>query len=184
MGNEFNFNDPNNIYELKLPNGMTRKIDAEEIKNLSLNPQWHLPDLQGRKTIISNYILTFWGRILGPTTFVLYLQLVKMAFGDKDHAWPSNSYLADLTGMDRRTVQRKMLELIDHGLVAVIHVKDARTFESKNNIYMMPTVIPLISKKQYEELPKRLQQEHDEYMEYIKSKKIMFVPNYKESQEE
>lgn len=178
MTKEYDFDNPYNIYELELSNGMTRTIELEELKELNLNPENHLPDLQGRKTIVSNYVLDFWMRFLKPTAFCIYLQLVKMAYGEKDHAWPSNSALAELTGTSVRTVQNKMDELIDHNLVTVIHVKDARTLEKKNNVYLMPTVIPLISVKQFEELPKRLQKKHDEYMDYIKKQKIMFVPDY------
>jgi biotin operon repressor len=178
---KLNIFDPNIIYSVQLPNGKSRPLSHDELMNLTLNSPNSIPELHGKKTWISNYVGTFWMPFMKPGPFAVYFQLVKMAYGDKDHAFPSVPYLAMLLGVSERTVQSYIDHLVDLGFVIVLERRDAQTNKQLSNLYLLSNTIPFISKAQYEKLPKRLQQEHDRFMEYIKFKKIMHeehIPDY------
>lgn len=173
--------NPNYVYRIQLPHGGNRAISHEELEEISLNPVHCLPELNGKKTWVSNYVGTFWSHIMKPNCFAVYFQLMKLAYGDKDYAFPSISYLGLLTNMSDRTVQRCLRTLIELNFVVVIQVREARTLENKPNLYLLSNTIPFISTKQYESLPLRLQKEHDEFMKYIKKRKLLKednMPNY------
>lgn len=167
---KFNIDDPRFVFEVQLPNGSKRKIDREELYTLSLNPTNSVPGLKGEYTGIGNYVGTFWTHFMGPTAFAIYFQLEKMAFGDKDHSFPSVKYLAMLTGCSERTIQRNIKKLVELNFVVVVEVKDAITNDQMNNLYLLSTTTPFLSKEQYEQLPDRLKAEHDKYMDKIKFK--------------
>jgi hypothetical protein len=179
---KFNIFDKNFVYEVQLPTGGTRKIDRDELDRLTLNPANSIPDMNGNKTWINNYVGTFWSHFMGPVPFAIYFQILKMAYGDKDYAFPTVPYIAMLIGASHRTVQRHMKKLIELNFVVVVQVKDGRTNESQVNLYMLSSTTPFISKSQYDQLPKRLKEEHDSFIEKIKKRKLMlddYIPKYK-----
>jgi hypothetical protein len=169
----------NKVYHLRLPNGDKRKIGLEELKKMSVNPKHVIPELSGNKTWVSNYVGTFWMPFMKPQAFALYFQLVKLAFGEKNYAFPSVPYLSMLTGMSVRSVHKYLMELYDLGFLTIIESQDAYSGKQDSNIYLMSELTPFISTEHYKQLPKRLQEEHDEYLERIKSKKVLIeTPEY------
>lgn len=169
----FNLFDPKWIYELQMPTGGTRKITREELEKLSLNSPTDINEGTGNVTLISNYIGTFWTPFMKPGPFAVYFQLTKMAYGDKDHSYPSVPYLAMLTGTSEKSVQRYMKVLIDLNLVIVVELTDARTNEQHSNVYLVPTTVPRLPKPLLEKLPKRLQKEHEKYLEKLQTKRLI-----------
>lgn len=182
MENEkLNIFDKRFVYAVQLPTGSTRAIDREELENLTLNPSNPIPELNGGKTWVSNYVGTFWSHFMGPIPFCIYFQILKMAYGDKDYAFPTIDYLAKVIGTSESSIHRHMKKLIDLNFVIVVEVRDGRTNESMPNLYMISNTIPFLPKPYYEKLPKRLQKEHDAFMERIKKRNIMQaerLPNY------
>jgi hypothetical protein len=75
--------------------------------------------------------------------------------------------------MSRRSVQKYLLELADLKFVIIIESQNAKTNEFDSNIYMLSNTIPFISKEHYDNLPERLQKQHDKFVEMIKKRKIM-----------
>lgn len=169
---KFDIDDPRFVFEVQLPTGGTRKIDREELRQLALNPTNSVPLLKGDYTGIGHYVGTFWSHFMGPVPFAIYFQLEKMAYGDKDHSFPSVPYLAMLCGCSPRTIQRNMQTLVELGFVVVLEVYDALTNDQMNNVYLLSNTVPFISKAQYNKLPDRLKAEHDKYMDKIKFKSI------------
>lgn len=165
---KFDIDDPRFVYEVQLPAGGTRKIERSELYKLMRNPENPVPQVKGEYTSISNYVGTFWTHFMGTTAFAIYFQLEKMAFGSKDHSFPSVDYLAMLCGCSARTVQRNMNVLVELGFVVVLEVYDAYTKDQMNNVYLLASTVPFLSKEQYKKLPKRLQNEHDKFIEKIK----------------
>jgi hypothetical protein len=169
------------VYEVQMPTGGTRKIDRDELERLSLNAPNPIPELNGGKTWISNYVGTYWSHFMGPVPFAIYFQILKMAYGEKDYAFPTVPYLAMLIGVSPSSVQRHMKKLIDLNFVIVVEVKNSWNNEHLPNLYMLSNTIPFISTAQYKALPARLQKEHDKFMDKIKKRKLMSeenMPNY------
>lgn len=160
-------------YEIMYPTGKTKKLEnREEIEKYLLNPENPIPEVVGQKTWVSNYVLTFWMPIMGVGAFTTYLQLTKMAYGEKEYAYPTGNYLAMLMGISKRTVQKYMRELQDLNFVVVIHVTDKKRRTNIQNIYLLSRTIPYLSDKQLELLPSRLQEEHSKFIEETKKRKL------------
>jgi DNA-binding transcriptional regulator YhcF (GntR family) len=160
-------------YEVLLLRGETKKLKSRmEINEYLLNPSNPIPEMSGQKTWVSNYVLTFWMPLMGVGAFTVYLQLSKMAYGEKDYSFPTASYLAMMMGVSKRSVQRYMRELQDLNFVVVIHVKDKKKGTNVQNLYLLSRTIPFLTDKQVELLPKRLQDEHKAFIEDTKERKI------------
>lgn len=170
---KLNMFDERLVYAVQLPAGGTRSISREELERLSLNMPNPIPEMNGYKTWVSNYVGTFWSHLMGPVAFSIYFQLSKMAYGDKDHAYPSVPYLSELIGVSVPTIQKHMKTLIDLNFVIVLEVKDGRTNEHLPNLYMLSNTVPFISIVQYKQLPARLKKEHDIFMDKLKYRNVL-----------
>lgn len=154
-------------YYLKLPNDKVQKLDLEELEKMRLNPTHVIPEIRGHKTVVSNYVLKFWAHRMKPQGFALYMHLLSMAFGEKDYAFPSVSYLSELTGISVRSVHKYLLELYELGFIIIVQSQDVYTNKFDPNIYMLTETVPFIPKEYYEELSPRLKKEHDQFVERI-----------------
>lgn len=163
---EYRF-DPNYLYYLQLPNNQRKRLDLEDLYRLMRNQKNSLPDVIGQKTWVSNYILTFWMPIMKPGPFAVYMQIAKMAYGDKTYAFPSVPYLSMLLGVGERTVREYINRLVELGFLVVVERFDANTNSQLTNLYFLSSTIPILPKTYYEQLPPRLQQEHDRFMNMI-----------------
>lgn len=171
---QYNVFDEHMVYEVVLQNGRTKRLeDKEELNKYTYNPENPIPEVIGQKTWISNYVLTFWMPIMGVGAFTTYLQLSKMAYGDKTYSYPSVPYLAMMMDIDVKTVRKYMQKLQDINFVVVVNVKDSRTGQQKTNLYMLANTIPFLSQLELDKLPKRLQDEHEQFVEKSK-KRITF----------
>lgn len=163
----------NYFYDLQLADGGTLRLSSkEEINKYTLNPENPIPEMAGNITWVSNYVLTYWLPLMKPDAFVVYLQLLKLAFGTKEYAYPTVGYLAETTGLSRRTVQRVIKILIDLNFVVVIHVKDTRTNSNAPNLYLLSRTVPFLTERQLAELPERLQESHKKFIEKTKYRSI------------
>ena len=173
-GEKFNIFNEEFFYHVQLKNGAKIKLsNLEEINKYGINPQNPLPELQGNKTWISNYVLSFWMPILKPNPFVVYLQLLKLAFGEKEYAYPTIGYLVDATGLSESTVKRALKTLQDEDFVVVIHVTDTRRGTNTPNLFLLSRTVPYLTDRQLASLPKRLQNEHAKFLDKVKYKKII-----------
>lgn len=165
--------DENMIFEVVLQNGKTKRLeDRMELDKYTYNPPNAIPEVNGEKTWISNYVLTFWMPIMGVGAFTTYLQLSKMAYGAKIHSYPTVGYLAMMMGITENTVRKYMKKLQDINFVVVVYVKDSRNGQQKQNIYMLANTIPFLSQMELDKLPKRLQDDHEKFVEKTKKRSI------------
>jgi hypothetical protein len=160
-------------FEVLLLSGATKKLkNREEINDYIINPSNPIPEMIGQKTWVSNYVLTFWMPLMGVGAFTLYLQLSKMAYGEKDHSFPTTTYLALMMGVSKRSVQNYMRDLQDLNFVVVIHVKDKKRGTNIQNLYLLSRTIPFLTDKQVELLPERLREEHAKFITETRERKI------------
>ena len=68
---------------------------------------------------------------------VLYLRLKSMAYGKKTFSYPSVQTLADHFGVNRRTIQRWMSELINRGVITRIEWFSEKTKMQTSNRYLI-----------------------------------------------
>lgn len=164
----------NKRYEVVLQNGRLKQVEeSSELLKYFYNPSNPIPEMAGHKTFLSNYVITFWMPLMGVGAFTTYLQITKMSYGEKNNAYPSQPYLAMMMGIDPKTVRKYLKILQDLNFVVVVHVFDKKTGTQKNNLYMLSNTIPFLTDKELEKLPKRLQEEHKDFVERTKFRTIL-----------
>lgn len=176
-------NDYNNVfgdygigkrYEVVLQNGKTKQVkDSQELMKYAYNPSNPVPEMIGNYTHLSNYVATFWMPLMGVGGFSAYVQITKMAYGNKNNSYPSQGYLAMMMGTDVKTVRKYLKILQELNFVVVVHVFDEKTGTQKNNLYMLANTIPFLTDTELEKLPSRLQEEHKAFVEGIKRRTIL-----------
>ena len=80
---------------------------------------------------------------LSNDAIVLYLRLKSMAYGKKTFSYPSVQTLADHFGVNRRTIQRWMKELIDRGVITRIEWFNEKTKMQTSNRYVIRDISKL-----------------------------------------
>lgn len=144
-----------------------RKIPFAEIKSLRLDdygtpiPQ---PDTEDF-TIVQNYLLDFWGAIIGDAVNV-YIHFKRYAYGKKDFCFPDIELIALKMNKSVNTIKKYIDILEEYHFVAKFNRYDA----TDNNRAVSPFFkirrqIPLITADMYNELDPKLKKLHDEFME-------------------
>jgi len=75
-------------------------------------------DRRGGFLWVSNAVFDFFAKRLQSTTFMLYLALCRMANNSSQQCFPSQELLAEMIGIDERTVRRSMDELLSAKLIS------------------------------------------------------------------
>lgn len=144
-----------------------RKIDFEEIKAINLDKIGSpVPFLDTEDfTIVSNYLIDFWGAIIGSEAVQLYLHLKRYAYGKRDYCFPDIELIALKMGKSRNTIKKYLDILEEHGFIVMFLRRDI----TDNNrdvspLFKIRRYVPLITKEMYDSLHPKLKKLHDEFM--------------------
>lgn len=170
-----------NFYDdtiIQIPEDDLTRISLEEVGTSAVLPATH-----GGFTQLSNYLLRFWTPIIGHQAMQVLIHLIMHTYG-KEHTWPSIDLLKAETGLSDSTIRRSIEQLEQYYMVWRITVKDEdRT--NKPNRYVVRQTIPLLGQSEYDRLPERLKDDHDEYIVSLKHSRHFILhyelPEYKRS---
>ncbi|MEX3625208.1 DnaA N-terminal domain-containing protein [Viridibacillus arvi] len=148
------------------------KVPFEEVKKLRLDSEMYgsvVPALDTEDfTIVSNYLVDFWGAIMGDSAISAYLHLKRHAYGKKDYCYIDIDLIALKMSRSRNTVKGYLDTLEQHGFIAVFLRKDV---EDNNRdvspLFKIRRYVPLITEEMYESLHPKLQKLHDEFMDEL-----------------
>ncbi|ALA07134.1 putative replicon initiation protein [Brevibacillus phage SecTim467] len=153
------------------------ELAPDAFNNLSLEDGTRMPEIQGNKVIVTNYFNMFWGRIMGARNFRVFMVLTQFAYGNKEYSYPSLQTLADICDMSVNTVKAAIKDLEELGFVLQVQVINEDKEENENNIYFIRKTTPFLSVEQYQSLPKRLQEKHQEYLADIEKSERITLSN-------
>ena len=143
------------------------KVSFDEVKELSLDRVGSLaPNLDTEDfTIVSNYLVDFWGAVMGDSVVSTYLHLKRHAYGKKDYCYIDIDLIAMKMGKSKNAVKGYMATLEEHGFIAIFLRRDT---EDQNRdvspLFKIRRYIPLITKEMYDGLHVKIQKLHDEFM--------------------
>ncbi|KEK23965.1 DnaA N-terminal domain-containing protein [Bacillus gaemokensis] len=150
------------------PRTEKRIIPFEEIKSLKLDEYGTLcPQLDTEDYIvIGNYLLDFWGAVLGSDAVLLYQHLKRYAFGKKDFCFPDLEMIGLKMGKSPNTVKKYLSILEDNHFIAKFNRYDV----TDNNREVSPffkirRYVPLLTQDMVNELPPKLQELHEKFMD-------------------
>ena len=143
------------------------KVSFDEVKELNLDRVGSLaPNLDTEDfTIVSNYLVDFWGAIMGDSVVSTYLHLKRHAYGKKDYCYIDIDLIAMKMGKSKNAVKGYLATLEEHGFIAIFLRRD---MEDQNRdvspLFKIRRYIPLITKEMYDSLHIKMQKLHDEFM--------------------
>lgn len=150
-----------------------------------------LPDMNGNKTIINNYLLRFWGPTFHPRSggIAAYTFIVLQSYcWDKDYVWISLDTIGTQITASVNSVKKYLTILEDHGFIIRFWREEETDTNNKGTILIkVRQTLPLLSREQYNNLPLKLRKEHDRFMERIKRESQLefdLSHNYKEIYED
>lgn len=161
--------------EKKVPVKQPKKEYYSEESILRFDLESHaklLPDMNGNKTIVNNYLMRFWGPSFDPKCggIVSYTYIILLSYcWDKDYTWISLDTLAKQLTCSKPTV-RKYLEILERAGFVIRFWREQEDDDRMSGTILVKVrqTLPLISRAQYNDLPKSLRKEHDRFLRRIK----------------
>lgn len=154
------------------------KVSFEEVKALrldSFSPAVPIGDTEDF-TVMSNYLIDFWGAIIGSEAVSVYMHLRRYAYGKKDYCFPDIELIALKMNKSVNSVKKYMDVLEEYGFIAKFLRKD----KTKNNkdvspLFKIRRYIPMITREMYDSLPEKLRELHDDVMKELEN--VTFASN-------
>ncbi|MFD1609832.1 DnaA N-terminal domain-containing protein [Oceanobacillus luteolus] len=144
-----------------------QKLSFEDVKALNLdNYGQDVRTAAEDFTLIHNYLLDFWGAVMGSEAVMIYIHLKRYCYGGKDFCFPNMETIRrKMKKGSKATIIKYMDILEEHGFIAKIN----RIDKKRNNGFASPffkvrRYIPLLSQDLIEQLPKEIQEEHDKFL--------------------
>lgn len=143
-----------------------RILQFDEIKELNLDNNGLDVRTSGDDfTLIHNYLLDFWGAIIGSEALALYSHLKRYCFGPKDFCFPNMDVIAAKMKKTRNTVVKYLDILEEYGFILKINRLDKeRNNGDSSPFFKIRRYIPLLSLELIEVLPDFLKVEHDKFL--------------------
>ncbi|MDY7043669.1 helix-turn-helix domain-containing protein [Virgibacillus sp. M23] len=151
------------------------KVSFDEIKALNLDTYGDVVPLIDTEdfTIISNYLLDFWGAVIGSDAVNVYLHLKRYAYGKKDYCYPDIETIAMKMKKTKNTVKKYLDILEEYNFIAVFHRKDTtNNNKDVSPLFKIRRNIPMITQQMYNEFPYKLQRLHDNFMRQFEGVKL------------
>ncbi|MGI2295581.1 helix-turn-helix domain-containing protein [Paenibacillus sp. GXUN7292] len=119
-----------------------------------------IPFREGNFTMVSNYLLDFWGYFLKPTGVHLYTLLRRHCY-NKDYCYVSTSTLATKMGIKSRDTVKTHLDLLEsYGFIFQFLVKNEKNMDEAP-ITKVRNHIPMLTAELIQQLPTALRKDHD-----------------------
>lgn len=155
-----------------------KELTLDEVKEFTFNPaEMQFP--AGHGMFVSHYFLSFWSTLLGDDTALFYLKLIDgyIYGGEKDFCFPSVGTIAKDLNMSPNTVRSRLKKLEEFGFVARFNVQDTSTGQYHSSLIKIRMDIPLIPDNLLCELPSRIQEGHQKYMNRVKKPATILADN-------
>ncbi|MFE4029308.1 hypothetical protein ACFX4N_24460 [Priestia sp. YIM B13551] len=167
--------DNGEMMEIKISNGKgvrkmhdKREIPFSDIVLTNLNKQGEsIPFANNGVINVNRYMFTFWTNVIGPECVHLYYLLNEYCNDETDICFPKESELAQRIGISSPTTLRKKLRLLqENNFILIINrLNKLANNKETSPIYKIRQTIPMLSKEQYNQLPKYLKEKHDDFMQ-------------------
>ncbi len=157
----------------QLPETEMYEIKFEDILKINLNTMGVSIPFAGMNVWnIERYMAYYWSHIMDADCIFLYQYLWDYCKKEKgiDICYPKMSELSQRLGVSKPTLVTKMKMLEENNFIVKIRrLNTLRENREDSPIYKLRATIPLLSKDQYEKLPKLVKKYHDDYMENFAS---------------
>lgn len=149
-------------------------FSEQQVNNFNLD-RFGMPvhALVNGQTVIPNYILDYWGCILGDSAAYLLILLMRHDFERDEHGetkrkvWPSMKTLEELTGKDERALKRHIEILENHHFIYRFWRADKNKGSNKSTYFILRKTIPYLSEEQVNQLSPERQKKHDDFLRLI-----------------
>ncbi|MFB5268207.1 DnaA N-terminal domain-containing protein [Paenibacillus enshidis] len=144
-------------------------LKEEDVRSFSLDKHGQtIPYMDGNITLLSNYILDYWGHFLFAEGIALYMHLKRYCYGELDYCWPDLDLIGKKMHKSRNTLKKYLALLEKYGFVVMFNCINI----DKNNMEESPLFkvrkqVPFLPQDLYDGLPNELRVDHDKYMQKL-----------------
>lgn len=142
------------------------EIPFEDFLKINLNVKGESVPFSTKNVInISRYMIWYWMPTLGSDAIATYILLTEYCSEETDFCFPKIKDLSSRLGRSIPTVNKALAKLEEYNFIIVVNrlIKNKGRRET-SPLYKVRQTTPLISDEQYQSLPKKLQEKHDEFM--------------------
>jgi hypothetical protein len=142
------------------------EVPFEEVKNLRLDKIGRVaPTLDTEDfTIISNYLVDFWGAVMGNCPVDVYMHLKRHAYGKKDYCYIDIEMVALKMGRSVNAVKGYISTLEEYGFVVQFNRMAKDDSLDTSPLFKIRRYIPMLTQEMYDSLHPKLKKEHDKFM--------------------
>lgn len=133
----------------------------------------HIPQNETDFFLVSNYLLDFWGSVLGSEVVYTYLMLRRYAYGRKDFCFPDVDTICIKMKKTRPTINKYLSILEEHGFILVFYRYDKDSRQDSSPLFKIRRYIPVITEEMYESLPDKLKTAHDELLNEVNGVRLV-----------
>lgn len=133
----------------------------------------HIPQNETDFFLVSNYLLDFWGSVLGSEVIYTYLMLRRYAYGRKDFCFPDVDTICIKMKKTRPTINKYLSILEEHGFILVFYRYDKDNRQDSSPLFKIRRYIPVITEEMYEALPDKLKKAHDELLNEVNGVRLV-----------
>lgn len=165
------------VHEVKSKSGVGKRtrevtnrveVPFKNIEDVNLDMLGeHIPQNETDFFLVSNYLLDFWGSVLGSEVVYTYLMLRRYAYGRKDFCFPDVDTICIKMRKSRPTINKYLSILEEHGFILVFHRYDNESRKDSSPLFKIRRYVPVITEEMYDALPDKLKRAHDELLSEV-----------------
>lgn len=144
----------------------TVEIPFNDFIKINMNTKGESVPYSNRNVInISRYMFWYWMPIIGSDPICLYILLTEYCNDETDICFPKIKDLAQRLDRSLPTVRKCLAILEENNFIIVINrLNKLKSRRETSPIFKVRQTTPLISSEQYNELPAKLKEKHDEFI--------------------
>lgn len=144
-------------------------LKEEDVRSFSLDKHGQtLPYMDGNITLLSNYILDYWGYFLYAEGVALYMHLKRYCYGEIDYCWPDLDLISKKMHKSRNTIKKYIGLLEQYGFVVMFNcINNDKNNMEESPLFKVRKQVPFLPQDLYDELPKELKVDHDKFMQKL-----------------
>lgn len=152
---------------LKKPITRNEKITFEDVKALNLDDYGQdARTATDDFTLVHNYLIDFWGAIMGSDAVMLYVHLKRYCFAGKDFCFPNMTIIREkMKKGSKATINKNMDILEEYGFIAKIQRYNKNNENRQASpFFKVRRYIPLLTQDLIEQLPETVKKEHEKFL--------------------
>lgn len=143
------------------------EVAFRDFLKIKLNTKGESVPFNSKNVInVSRYLFWYWTPLIGSDAVATYILLNEYCSETTDFCYPKMTELAGRLNRTAPTVKKAIKILEENNFIIMVNrLMKKQNRRETSPVFRVRQTVPLLSKEQYELLPDKLKEKHDEFME-------------------